>query len=495
MPLPLSGKASNKSSIVRRCAGKCAPTPPFTHTHTKSTFNMRTRSSAKSTAEQGPESTQGLKTAESSQKAPPKAAKPRGRVQGKPKSPPARKDAAKAKARNKSSNVEDVGTETGDATPPASLQDHVAPKGHAGELAKDAAAEKPPLGGSKVAAGPTRARKGKERSKATDDPTNSVIEAHNDLINSVVLHHASGKASEHVTLVSIDVSLQIEGLCPDVLIATERGPALITKIANAISFCAGVAEDFDSSPLGVYATGEAVVLALQAFGNFGLASYPADVPQLLAVAPKFRDDQLIKFSNSQLLPYGQEMQGPLAALDATTLSRPSTIFLSLIVPLPLSGKASNKSSIVRRTGPRRRRRSGRPPPRSCRRGPTKLFRISGERQDVEVGERCLSVERQDVVAERRHQRERREPRPVRVSIQSRVRDHFETNNTSQRRGRPVVGARDDGFIGTVHSRAGDEVEDRHDINRRRREQNDAPPRLSPVNGVADAPEHGQALSI
>ena len=401
MPLPLSGKASNKSSIVRRCAGKCAPTPPSTHTHTKSNFNMRTRSSAKSTAEQGPESTQGLKTAESSQKAPPKAAKPRGRVQGKPKSPPARKDAAKAKARNKSSNVEDVGTETGDATPPASLQDHVAPKGHAGELAKDAAAEKPPLGGSKVAAGPTRARKGKERSKATDDPTNSVIEAHNDLINSVVLHHASGKASEHVTLVSVDVSLQIEGLCPDVLIATERGPALITRVANAISFCAGVAEDFDSSPLGVYATGEAVVLALQAFGNFGLASYPADVPQLLAVAPKFRDDQLIKFSNSQLLPYGQEMQGPLAALDATTLSRPSTIFLSLIVPLPLSGKASNKSSIVRRTGPRRRRRSGRPPPRSCRRGPTKLFRISGERQDVEVGERCLSVERQDVVAERR----------------------------------------------------------------------------------------------
>ena len=75
---------------------------------------MRTRSSAKSIAEQGPESTQGLKTAESSQKAPPKAAKPRGRVQGKPKSPPARKDAAKAKARNKSSNVEDVGTETGE---------------------------------------------------------------------------------------------------------------------------------------------------------------------------------------------------------------------------------------------------------------------------------------------------------------------------------------------------------------------------------------------
>ena len=303
VPLPLSGKASNKSSIVRRCAGKCAPTPPSTHTHTKSNFNMRTRSSAKSSAEQGPESTQGLKTAESSQKAPPKAAKPRGRVQGKPKSPPARKDAAKAKARNKSSNVEDVGTETGDATPPASLQDHVAPKGHAGELAKDAAAEKPPLGGSKVAAGPTRARKGKERSKATDDPTNSVIEAHNDLIDSVVLHHASGKASEHVTLVSVDVGLQIEGLCPDVLIATERGPALITRVANAISFCAGVAEDFDSSPLGVYATGEAVVLALQAFGNFGLASYPADVPQLLAVAPKFRDDQLIKFSNSQLLPY------------------------------------------------------------------------------------------------------------------------------------------------------------------------------------------------
>ena len=133
VPLPLSGKASNKSSIVRRCAGKCAPTPPSTHTHTKSNFNMRTRSSAKSTAEQGPESTQGLKTAESSQKAPPKAAKPRGRVQGKPKSPPARKDAAKAKARNKSSNVEDVGTETGDATPPASLQDHVAPKGHAGD--------------------------------------------------------------------------------------------------------------------------------------------------------------------------------------------------------------------------------------------------------------------------------------------------------------------------------------------------------------------------
>ena len=123
----------------------------------------------------------------------------------------------------------------------------------AGELAKDAAAEKPPLGGSKVAAGPTRARKGKERSKATDDPTNSVIEAHNDLINSVVLHHASGKASEHVTLVSVDVGLQIEGLCPDVLIATERGPALITRVANAISFCAGVAEDFDSSPLGVYA--------------------------------------------------------------------------------------------------------------------------------------------------------------------------------------------------------------------------------------------------
>ena len=225
VPLPLSGKASNKSSIVRRCAGKCAPTPPSTHTHTKSNFNMRTRSSAKSTAEQGPESTQGLKTAESSQKAPPKAAKPRGRVQGKPKSPPARKDAAKAKARNKSSNVEDVGTETGDATPPASLQDHVAPKGHAGEPAKGAAAEKPPLGGSKVAAGPTRARKGKERSKATDDPTNSVIEAHNDLIDSVVLHHASGKAPEHVTLVSIDVSLQIEGLCPDILIATERGPA------------------------------------------------------------------------------------------------------------------------------------------------------------------------------------------------------------------------------------------------------------------------------
>ena len=103
VPLPLSGKASNKSSIVRRCAGKCAPTPPSTHTHTKSNFNMRTRSSAKSSAEQGPESTQGLKTAESSQKAPPKAAKPRGRVQGKPKSPPARKDAAKAKARNKSS--------------------------------------------------------------------------------------------------------------------------------------------------------------------------------------------------------------------------------------------------------------------------------------------------------------------------------------------------------------------------------------------------------
>ena len=148
-PFLLSGKASNKSSIVRRCAGKCAPTPPSTHTHTKSTFNMRTRSSAKSSAEQGPESTQGLKTAESSQKAPPKAAKPRGRVQGKPKSPPARKDAAKAKARNKSSNVEDVGTETGDATPPASLQDHVAPTtGHAGEPAKGAAAEKPPLGGS-----------------------------------------------------------------------------------------------------------------------------------------------------------------------------------------------------------------------------------------------------------------------------------------------------------------------------------------------------------
>ena len=60
VPLPLSGKASNKSSIVRRCAGKCAPTPPSTHTHTKSNFNMRTRSSAKSSAEQGPESTQGL---------------------------------------------------------------------------------------------------------------------------------------------------------------------------------------------------------------------------------------------------------------------------------------------------------------------------------------------------------------------------------------------------------------------------------------------------
>ena len=49
--------------------------------------------------------------------------------------------------------------------------------------------------------------------------------------------------------------------------------------------------------------------------NKPLVSYPADVPQLLAVAPKIRDDQLIKFSNSQLLPYGQGVPGPLAALD------------------------------------------------------------------------------------------------------------------------------------------------------------------------------------
>ena len=148
-PFLLSGKASNKSSIVRRCAGKCAPTPPSTHTHTKSNFNMRTRSSAKSSADKGPESTQGLNTAESSQKVPPKAAKPRGRAQGKPKGPPARKDAAKAKARNKSSNVENVGSKTGDATPPASLQDRVEPPpGHAGEPAEGAASEKPPLGGS-----------------------------------------------------------------------------------------------------------------------------------------------------------------------------------------------------------------------------------------------------------------------------------------------------------------------------------------------------------
>ena len=30
------GIGSLKSSIVRRCAGKCAPTPPSTHTHSKS---------------------------------------------------------------------------------------------------------------------------------------------------------------------------------------------------------------------------------------------------------------------------------------------------------------------------------------------------------------------------------------------------------------------------------------------------------------------------
>ena len=54
----------------------------------------------------------------------------------------------------------------------------------------------------------------------------------------------------------------------------------------------------------------------------------------------------------------------------------------------------------------------------------------------------MSVERQDVVAERRDQRERRKPRPVRVSLERRVRDHLETNNASQRRGRAVVAARD-----------------------------------------------------
>ena len=296
---------------------------------------MRTRSSAKDNANQGPESSLSPSTAETSKEAPPKAAKPRGRAQDKPGAPPARKKSPKSTARSKSSSVENVGSDTGDATPPAALQHRVEPAAKpAGGPTGGAAAEEPFLEGSKVPAKPAQAPKGGKRSKAKDDPPDSVTEARGGLVDSVVLHHSSGKASEHVTVISTDASLQIQGFCPEILVDAIQGPALITRVANAISFCAGVAEDFGSSPIGVYATGDAVVLALQAFGNLGLVSYPTDVPQLLAVAPKIRDVQLIKFSDSQLLPYEQEMTGPLAALDATTLSRPSTIFLSLIVGPP-----------------------------------------------------------------------------------------------------------------------------------------------------------------
>jgi hypothetical protein len=210
---------------------------------------MRTRSSAKRSDDKDPESTLSPDTAETSEGSPPKAAKPRGRAQGKPRGPPARKKAPKTKARSKPSSVGDAGNETGDATPPAALQHRVEPAAEpAGEPAGGAAAEEPPLEGSKVAAGTVPAPKGKKRSKATDDLTNSITEARDDLVDSVVLHHSSGKASEHVTMVSTDASLQIEGLCPEILVDTIQGPALITRAANAISFCAGVAEDFGSAP-------------------------------------------------------------------------------------------------------------------------------------------------------------------------------------------------------------------------------------------------------
>ena len=49
-----------------------------------------------------------------------------------------------------------------------------------------------------MAAGTAQASKGKKRSKAMDDPSNSVTEARDGLFDSVVLHHSSGKASNQI---------------------------------------------------------------------------------------------------------------------------------------------------------------------------------------------------------------------------------------------------------------------------------------------------------
>ena len=97
IPSPFLSASALSNQVLFVVAQVSVHRPRLPHTHTaKASFNMRTRSSAKDNANQGPESSLSPNTAETSKEAPPKAAKPRGRAQDKPGAPPARKKSADA---------------------------------------------------------------------------------------------------------------------------------------------------------------------------------------------------------------------------------------------------------------------------------------------------------------------------------------------------------------------------------------------------------------